>query len=70
MHQVSVILAGFGLSTFENADHSFITRFRLGAGLYLAPECEGYKRGFKKHTVSLPGDFWSVGYIVAEMRSQ
>ena len=67
VHEGSFILADFGLSNFKNADQSSKSLFRIGAGHYLAPECEDYECDFEKHAVSRPSDIWSFGCILAEI---
>ena len=67
VHEGSFILADFGLSKFKNADQSSKSLFRIGAGHYLAPECEDYEGDFEKHSISRPSDIWSFGCILAEI---
>lgn len=67
VHEGAFILADFGLSKFKDAEQSSKSLFRIGAGHYLAPECEDYENNFEKHAISRPSDIWSFGCIMAEI---
>ncbi|KAH7142729.1 kinase-like domain-containing protein [Dactylonectria estremocensis] len=61
-----LILADFGLSTLTPGHESSKDEFQIGAGHYLAPECEDFANNFKKQMVGRSSDIWSFGCILAE----
>lgn len=67
VHGSTFILADFGLSKLKEATESSKEEFQVGAGHYLAPECEDYDSHFEKHIISRPSDVWSFGCIIAEV---
>lgn len=61
------ILADFGISRIKDASESSKEEFQIGAGHYLAPECEDFENNFQKHTIGRSSDIWSFGCIIAEV---
>ena len=61
------ILADFGLSRLKGTSQSSNTKFRMGQGDYLAPECEDVDGCFEKHSIGRSSDIWSFGCIIAEV---
>lgn len=61
------ILADFGLSKFRNVSQSSQAPFSLGAGDYVAPECEDYEDNFRKGVIGRSSDIWSFGCIIIEI---
>jgi serine/threonine protein kinase len=62
----SLILADFGLSRLKPAGDSSKEEFQIGAGHYLAPECEDFEDHFIKYPIGRSSDIWSLGCILAE----
>ncbi|KAH7136337.1 kinase-like domain-containing protein [Dactylonectria macrodidyma] len=62
-----LILADFGLSSLKPGNESSKDEFQIGAGHYLAPECEDFANNFKKQMVGRSSDIWSFGCILAEV---
>lgn len=61
------ILADFGLSRIRPASETSQTIFKMGGGLYLAPECLAILDEFKKLSVGRKSDIWSLGCIILEV---
>jgi serine/threonine protein kinase len=60
------ILADFGLSTMREGDDSK-TPFKVGNGIYKAPECEDYNNDFRPGDIGRSTDIWAFGCIILEV---
>ncbi|KAL9119335.1 MAG: hypothetical protein Q9187_004110 [Circinaria calcarea] len=67
VHHNKLILADFGLSRLKSEDAGSGSRFKAGAGDYLAPECQSLQDGFEKYMIGRGSDIWSFGCILAEV---
>ena len=62
-------LADFGISKFRSASESSATRYKIGQGDYLAPECKELDGDYTEGIIGRSSDIWSFGCIIAEILS-
>ena len=61
------ILSDFGISNLREVADGSVTKFRLGEGDFLAPECEPAEQGYKPGLIGRASDIWSFGCVLAVM---
>lgn len=66
IHDNTLLLADFGLSTFKDLQEDSQTTFKDVHGTYIAPECQALP-SLTPQRIGRAGDIWSLGCIMSEL---